>query len=67
MLLFLAVATSVPPSTRQAQSATVTMRVLESAKSSRSSWDNQPASRKKEIIVQEKDGRQTRVRLIEFE
>lgn len=67
MLLFLVMDTSVPPAPRQTQSAIATIRILQYGKSSKSVWNDQPGFRKREIVVQEKDGRKTIVRLIEFE
>jgi len=66
MALALAAATA-PAAVRPTPQARATVRVLTPGTSTVREWDEAPASRRREIVVQEPDGRRTRLRLIDFE
>jgi hypothetical protein len=68
LFLFAAAAAAVTPAADKAErQASATVRIVAPARASRSAWNETPPARKKERIFREADGRQTLVRLIEFE
>jgi hypothetical protein len=67
MLLFLALA-AMPSSVAESRtSVTSSVRILAAVRASAAQWDRSHADHRREITVTERDGRKTRLRVIEFE
>jgi hypothetical protein len=63
--MLLAVVTTTPPATLPPKPATVSVRVLKATRVSEEIWKAEP--RRVERVVRDQDGREVRLRLIEFE
>ena len=68
MLLYLAaVAATPPPVVRPTRPATARVRLVNAARATRADWRAAESLNKREIVVEEADGRKTIVRVIEHE
>lgn len=66
-ILPVAPAAAVPVAAPQRRQASASARVVRAASASQKDWDSAAAGHRREVLLREKDGRTTLVRMIEHE